>query len=96
MEAIFYFLFALIGIITGWILRGCVDRRTDGQHGGVCFSGIGDSGESIRTIDQLEKTIEGAERANQAATQTIEKMQELLHSVRNGNDHTRDNNLPSS
>lgn len=96
METIFYFMFTLLGLITGWILRGHVDRRTDDQHGDVCLPGVGDNEESSRTVDRLEKTIEGAERTNHAAAQTIEKMQELLHSVRHDNDHTRTDNLPSS
>lgn len=96
MEAIFYFLFALIGIITGWVLRGCMDRRTDDQHGGARFTGVEDSEESIRAIDRLERTIEGAERTNQAAVQTIEEMQELLHSVRSNNSNAGNNNVSSS
>ena len=96
METIFFFFFTLLGLITGWILRGCMDRRTDVQHGDVCLSGVGDSKESSRTVDRLEKTIEGAERTNHEAAQTIEKMQELLHSVRCNNDHTGSDNLPSS
>lgn len=96
METIFYFMFTLLGLITGWILRGHMDRRTDDQHGDVRFSGIGDSEKPSRTVDRLEKTIEGAERTNHAAAQTVEKMQELLHGVRRDNDHTGSDNLPSS
>lgn len=96
METIFYFMFTLLGLITGWILRGHMDRRTDDQHGDVCLPGVGDSEEPSRTVDQLERTIEGAERTNHEAAQTIEKMQELLHGVRRDNDHPRDDNLFSS
>lgn len=96
METIFYFMFTLLGLITGWILRGCMDRRTDVQHGDVRLSSIGDSEESSRTADRLERTIEGAERTNHEAAQTIEKMQELLHSVRSDNGHTGADNLSSS
>jgi hypothetical protein len=96
VETIFYFMFTLLGLITGWILRGHMDRRTDDQHGDIHLSCVGDGEEPSRTGDRLEKTIEGAERTNHEAAQTIEKMQELLHSVRRNNDHTGSDNLPSS
>lgn len=96
METIFYFMFTLLGLVTGWILRCCMDRRTDVQPGDIRLPGVGDSEESGRTVDRLEKTIEGAERTNHAAAQTIEKMQELLHGVRCDNGHTGSDNLPSS
>lgn len=96
METIFYFMLTLLGLITGWILRGHMDRRTDDQHGDVYLPGVGDSEESGGTADRLERTIKGAERTNHEAAQTIEKMQELLHSVRCDNDHSGSDNLPSS
>ena len=82
METIFYLLSTIIGIATGWILRGCMDRRTDDRDGITGFSSLDDDGGTEHAIVEITNTIERAKRTNEAATETIKKMQELLHNIR--------------
>lgn len=92
METIFYLLFIIIGIVTGWILRGCMDRRTDDRDGIIGFSSLDDDGGTEHAIDEITSTIERAKRTNEAATETIKKMQDLLHNIRDN--HTDDGSGP--
>jgi hypothetical protein len=92
VETIFYLLFTIIGIITGWILRGCVGRRTDDRDGIIGFSSLNDDGGTEQAIVEITSTIEQAKRTNEAATETIKKMQDLLHNIRDN--HTDDGGGP--
>lgn len=88
MEAIFYLLFAIFGLVTGWFLRGCMDRGTDDRDGIIGFSSLDDDDSTKRAITEITDTIEQAKRTNEAATETIKKMQDLLHNIRDN--HTND------
>lgn len=92
METIFYLLFIITGIVTGWILRGCMDRRTDDRGGIIGFSSLDDAGGTEHAIVEITNTIERAKRTNEAATETIKKMQELLHNIRDN--HIDDGSSP--
>lgn len=87
MEAIFYLLFAIFGIVTGWILRGRMDRGTDGRDGIIGFSSLDDNDGAERPIAEITNTIEQAKRTNAAATETIKKMQDLLHNIRDNHNN---------
>lgn len=88
MEAIFYLLFAIFGLVTGWFLRGRMDRGTDDRDGIIGFSSLDDDDGAERPTAEITSTIEQAKRTNEAATETIKKMHDLLHNIRDN--HTND------
>jgi hypothetical protein len=83
-DVVIYLAMFITGIVVGYLL----DRLSNGRIGRSGCSGSDSDDAAVERSKRLEEAITGAERANADAVQTLESIQDLIHSVRhsNGND----------
>ena len=82
-DVVIYLAMFIAGIVVGYLL----DRLSNGRAGGSSCSGSDCNAAAAERSQRLEDTITRAEQANANAVQTIEAVQNLIHSVRDSNDN---------
>lgn len=86
-DVIVYIAMFITGIVVGYLL----DRLSNGRAGKSRQSGSDSYASAAERPQQLEEAITGAEHANADAIETLENIQNLIHSVRDSNgNNTRD------
>lgn len=80
-DVIVYTAMFIAGIVVGYLL----DRLSNGRAGRSSRISSDSDAVSGSRFQRLEETISRAEQANASAVQTIEAVQNLIHSVRDSN-----------
>jgi Flp pilus assembly CpaF family ATPase len=83
-DVVIYLAMFITGIVVGYLL----DRLSNGRAGKSGGTGSDSDDSAAERYTRLEDTITRAEQANANAIQTIEAVQNLIHSVRDSNGHS--------